>query len=123
MDLNPTISSGKTLISGYGGGGFKIGHERKEGSIMLFAGSCLAWPVNAAGDITVASLQPLWEMPGIELLLIGTGITMEPIDDAIHAHCKSRNIALDSMDTGAACRTFNVLASEERRVAAAVVAI
>ncbi len=61
--------------------------------------------------------------PAIEILLIGCGIRATLIKADILADIKSAGIAFESMDTGAACRTFNVLMSEDRRVAAALIPV
>lgn len=115
MDITPLVPKGRKIITGYGGGGFKINHEFIEGSLLVFPGSVLAW--------NGSDYSAVLESTGIELLLIGTGTSLIPLDPAIRASLKAKGISADVMDTGAACRTFNVLLSEERRVAAAVVAI
>ena len=59
---------------------------------------------------------------GVELLLVGTGNVLA-INPALRSALKGRGIAVEFMDSGAACRTYNVLLGEERRVATALVAI
>ncbi len=122
MDISPLIPKGWQLITGYGSSGFKINNEWVDGSLLVFPDRTEQWNVKAAGDITLDSLSTLLSS-GIELLLLGTGGTMAVIDPAIRTALKAANIALEAMDTGAACRTYNILLSEERRVAAALVAI
>ena len=61
--------------------------------------------------------------PAVEILLIGTGSAMAPIPPALRALLRSRGIGCDGMDTGAACRTYNVLLAEGRRVAAVLIAV
>lgn len=118
MDITPRVPKNRQLITGYGGGGFKINGEFVEGSLIIFPEKTVA-----ITGITLAALQPVLDDVEVELLLIGTGKTMQPLDPAIRAALKAKNIACDPMDTGAACRTYNVLASEERRVAVAIIAI
>lgn len=120
MDITPLVPKGRQVITGYGDGGFKINHEWVAGSLIVFADRTIQWN----GEITPQSLLPIIEtIPPVELLLIGTGKHTAQIDPAIRQLFRSKNIALDIMDTGAACRTYNVLLSEDRRVAAAVIAI
>jgi len=57
-------------------------------------------------------------IPAIEVLLLGTGSTHQFVTPVIKKSLKSHGLASDSMDTGAACRTYNILLSEGRRVAA-----
>lgn len=124
MDITPLVPKGKQVLTGYGAGGFKINNEFISGSILLFPLSCLNWDVTVASHITAFSLQPVLEAAGeVELLLIGTGFAMSLVDSALRPLLKSKGIALDIMDTGAACRTYNVLLAEERRVAAALIAV
>ena len=59
--------------------------------------------------------------PPIEILLIGSGGAFEMAPAALTQALSARSIALESMDTGAACRTYNVLMAEDRRVAAALI--
>jgi uncharacterized protein len=58
--------------------------------------------------------------PATEILLIGTGTRHEMIAPELRAALKAHGIGIDTMDTGAACRTFNVLLGESRRVAVAL---
>ena len=60
---------------------------------------------------------------GVDLLLLGCGAAMRPVAPALRAALRKAGIAVEPMDTGAACRTFNVLLAEGRRVAAALVAV
>lgn len=119
MDITPLLPKGRQVIGGYGGGGFKINNDRIEGSLLVFPDHHVAWD----GNITLESLQPVLNEPGIELLLIGTGSSMKPLDASIHQVLKAKGISAEAMDTGAACRTFNILISEERRVTAALIAV
>lgn len=122
MDLTPLIPKGRQIITGYGNGGFKIGQEWVEGSILMFADHHAAWDVSAATQMSLALLEPFLSLE-LDILLIGTGKNTVITDTAIRQAFKGRGISLDTMDTGAACRTFNVLTGEERRVAAALIAI
>lgn len=120
-DLIPAAPSGKQLIQSYGGGGFRVSGVRYRGSLLVFPETTLPWAV--AGDIVPASLVPVMEaVPAVELLLIGTGTAIVPVSADLRGELRARGIAVEVMDTGAACRTYNVLMVESRRVAAAVVA-
>lgn len=70
------------------------------------------------------SLAPLLAVdPQVEILLFGGGTQMTPVDPAVRAHLREAGIVVEPMDTGAACRTYSILAAEARRVAAALIAI
>jgi uncharacterized protein len=124
MDITPLLPKGRQLITGYGDGGFKINHEFISGSLLVFPDQTLRWDIADIANISQALLEPVLQAaPSVELLLLGTGSSIVYVDPAIRQALKARGIGLDIMDTGAACRTYNVLITEERRVAAALIAV
>lgn len=124
MELTPVVPAGRQIIQGYGGGGFRITGVRHVGSVLVFPSATLAWPVVALEDLNVESLAAVaGANPTVEILLIGTGRSMLPIPPVLRRDLRAAGIMPDAMDTGAACRTYNVLAAEERRVAAALIAV
>ena len=72
-------------------------------------------------DVTWESLAPVIEHGGVEILLLGLGRSMSAGPPALRTALRAAGIALEPMDTGAACRTYNVLVAEDRRVAAALI--
>ena len=123
VDITPRIPEGKQIISGYGAGGFVINGERVEGSVLVLPDQSISWLVTQPSQITAEAFAEIFAHKEIELLLLGTGASMVFIGPDTRALFKTRGIALDVMDTGAACRTYNVLLSEERKVAAALIAV
>ncbi len=125
MDMTPAVPAGRQVIESYGGGRFRVSGKVHDGSLLVLPDRCVAWPVTVAGDITLESLSPLWHdgQGAVDLLLLGGGIRPWLVPPALRAGLKARKIMVEAMDTGAACRTFNVLLAEERRVAAALLAI
>ena len=81
----------------------------------------LLWSFIDPGVITLGGLGPVIDEPGILVVGCGTGFMAPPPD--LRAELKARGISLEWMDTGAACRTFNVLLTEEREAAAALIAV
>lgn len=123
-DITPSVPQGRQLIQGYGNGGFRIGGNAHEGSVIVLPERTLPWTVTAYAEITFDSLAPVYaDGAGIEVLLIGCGPRMEMPDTALRDALKTHNIVADVMDTGAACRTFNVLLAEDRAVAAALISV
>ena len=124
MDITPQMPVGRTIIQGYGAGGFTIDGNRVTGSMLVFPDRLVAWPVVAFAQVTPESLAAVTAaVPAVEILLIGSGAQMLPAPAALRAAIRDAGIALDVMDTGAACRTYNVLLAEARRVAAALIAV
>ena len=112
------------LVQSYGEGGFRVSGRRHEGSILVLPDKTESWPVGAFADVSLTNLTPVVEAePPVELLIIGAGATFTLAPVTLREVLKSKNIAVETMDTGAACRTYNVLAGEGRRVAAALVAV
>jgi uncharacterized protein len=112
------------MIEAYGNGGFTIGGVRSLGSVLVFTGRVEAWEAAQFEDITLDSLRGVFnEDPAIELLLIGCG-TVQPMPSAaLRLGLSEAGVVADFMNSGAACRTFNVLLAEDRRVAAALIAV
>ncbi len=126
MDVTPLIPQGKQIIDGYGGGGFRISGRRIEGSIVVFPDKVSPWNVAEAAALSAGSLEDVsaaGRAGTVELLLVGTGARMTRIDGALRRALRADGVVMEAMDTGAACRTYNVLMAEGRRVAAALIAI
>lgn len=115
---------GRHLLDAYGAGGFRFAEMSHRGSILALPSGISAWPVSSARDLTVNAFGPvLAEAAEIELLLIGTGSDPVSIDETVKACLRDAGIGVDAMATGPAARTYNVLLAENRRVAAALIAV
>ncbi len=125
MDVTPLVPKGKQLIQSYGDNGFRISGTRYEGSVWILPEQTIAWPVSAISEVSPDSLKELIALSAqhVRILLIGTGKSMLPMPMTWRAMAREADVALEAMDTGAACRTYNVLLTEERSVAAALIAV
>jgi uncharacterized protein len=123
MDITPLIPAGRQLVEGYGDGGFTISGVRWSGSVLVLPMRTLAWPVAVWDDLSLASLAGLLGEPAPDILLLGCGPKAGIVSRDIRAALKSLGTVVEAMDTGAACRTYNVLLTEDRRVAAALIAV
>ena len=123
MDVTPLIPSSRMLIEGYGDRRFRISGNVHEGHVLVLPEAVHSWPVADLASAGADSLLPLIERAAeIDVLLIGCGPKMMPVPPALRASLSGARIVPEPMDTGAACRTYNVLLSEDRRVAAALIA-
>jgi uncharacterized protein len=122
MDVTPRLAADRQVVQAYGGGGFRISQVRHEGGVIVFPDRVLAWPVRSMAELTVESLAAVKDS-GAELLLIGCGRSMVAAPPALRQAVRAWGVVIDAMDTGAACRTYNVLLTEERRVAAALIPV
>lgn len=122
--MQPARFPGRAPIDAYGNGGFRFADMSHRGSILALPGGIEAWPVETPADISGEALTRLIaEAATIEILLIGTGDAMVPLPKGSRAALEAAGLFPDLMSTGAAVRTYNVLLSEERAVAAALVAV
>lgn len=124
MDLVPKIPAGRQLINGYGNGGFRIAGQFYKGSVLLFPERVETLGVGDIALLTLTNFAPLLEeIPPVELLLLGAGRQIAQLEPGLREQLRRRGVAVEALDTGAACRTYNVLLSEDRRIAAALIAV
>jgi uncharacterized protein len=124
LDITPALPAGRNLIQGYGGSQFRIGGETLQGSRIVFPDRTAPWGIGAAEDVTIESLHEVTAAAlEVRILLVGCGRHFSPPPKALGEALRAHNICLEWMDTGAACRTFNVLLLEDREVAAALIAV
>ena len=119
MDVTPLVAKDRQVIESYGASGFRVSGNAHDGAILVLPQATHPWPVAALGDVTAASLAPVIDA-GIQILLLGCGRQMLPVPPALRQELRAHGVVIDAMDTGAACRTYNVLLAEDRRVAAAL---
>lgn len=101
-------------------GAIKVGNEKYSGDFVITAnGEVRSCDLPAVGELDEKHLEPLLEGDP-ELIVVGTGWTSTfPRRELVFALAR-RGIGLETMDTPAACRTFNILISEGRRLAAMI---
>jgi uncharacterized protein len=117
MDLTPLVKPGLQMVERYGPSGFRVSGTIYKTPILIFPERTLEWP---AGALDEAGLAAIVEDGAVELLLLGLGRRIAPVPASLRQALKGHGIAVEPMDTGAACRTFNVVVAEDRRVAAAL---
>ena len=124
MEITPRVPADAQVIQSYGDGGFRVNDRLFKGSVLVFLDQVAAWPVRSMAELTVESLAAVaGASPPVEILLVGCGPSLARISEQIRQAMREVGVVIDGMDTGAACRTYNVLASEQRSVAAALIAI
>ena len=122
--IEPARFPGRAPIEAYGNGGFRFADMSHRGSILALPSAIEAWAVASAAEITPEAFGRLIaEAKAIDILLIGMGEAMIPLPRASRVALEAAGLYPELMSTGAAVRTYNVLLSEERAVAAALVAV
>ena len=126
MDLTPLVPQGRQIIESYGDGRFRVTGKLHEGSVLVFPDRTVAWAVTESAALTEespAGIIAAGDAGTVDLLLIGCGPRMTLIPAKLRTALRSHGIVTEPMDTGAAARTYNVLAAEGRKVAAALIAV
>ena len=112
----------RQVIQSYGDGGFKISGLDHTGGVIVTALKTRSWNLASIAGIDAkefcAKVKCLGEL---NVLLLGTGSSILAPNAELRSNLQSLGISLEIMDTGAACRTFNVLVAEERLIAAALI--
>ncbi len=115
---------GRAPVDAYGNGGFRFAGMSHRGSILCLPSGVHGWqprdPLSLVRDDFALVFS---EAEGIEILLIGAGTEPKPLPAALRQLFRDARISVDTMSTGAAVRTYNVLLAEDRAVAAALVAV
>jgi len=121
----PTPDPGQVqLIRSYGPGHFLISEREWRLPVLVTPTRTTAWNVARAEDLALDNLAALKEMPTpTELLVVGCGPRAVFFPPVLRTSLKLAGLALEVVDTGSACRIYNVLLAEGRRVAAALIPI
>jgi uncharacterized protein len=124
MEVKPVAPAGRQLIQAYREGGFTVAGVQHRGSVLVLPDRTLAWPVREFAAITIESIEPITDAKAlVELLVVGCGQRFALLPPALRDVLRACGIAVEAMATPAACRTYNVLLAEDRRVAAALIAV
>ena len=123
MELTEAARGDRPYVESYGPGGFRIGGERWTGSVLILTDRVVAWEGSDAASPDVAALAAAFAGEETELLILGLGAGAASVPPAARAALREAGLAVEAMDTGAACRTYNLLAGEGRAVGAALVAL
>jgi uncharacterized protein len=94
------------------------------GSLLCFPDGIWAWPVQSLIELNEAALEPvLARAAALDVFLIGTGENLWMLPQALRARFRDVSLSVDTMATGAAVRTYNILLAENRRVGAGLIAV
>jgi len=121
MKFTRELSGNVNVVRAYQRDSVRIGDRTLTQSCLFNAGQLIdSWPPRSVAELTAAHFDAalVWEP---EIVLLGTGTRQEFPAREIYAALLARGIGFEVMDTGAACRTYNVLVSEDRRVAAGLI--
>ena len=120
MDVTPLVKAGQQIIQSYASGGFKVSGQAYEGAVVVMPEQTFDWAFKGAfADLSIDDFEIILQhQDRLDVVLLGCGPSMAFLPSDLRAALKQRGVSVDVMDTGAACRTVNVLIAEGRRVAA-----
>jgi uncharacterized protein len=121
MELTALVPADRQVIERYSPSGFRVAGVIWRGPVLVFPDVTMSWAVTETVALTSSSLEPVVKHGGVQILLLGLGRRMQPVSHQLRAQMRQAGIVLEPMDTGAACRTYNMLMAEDRRVAAALI--
>jgi uncharacterized protein len=119
MKFTQQLPSGINLIRRYGADFIAIGEQEIRESCLVTANSIEPWAPGSVEELRTEHLAALFTLAP-EVVVLSTGAKQLFPRAALRAEFATRRIGLEVMEVGAACRTYNVLVGEERRVVAAV---
>ena len=120
MKLHLSEPTGQNAFTGYGPGYVAVNDERHEASLVVLPDRLITdWPATGFDSLAPDHLAPLAGL-GLEVVLLGTGSTLRFPRPEVIRPLIDAGIGVEVMDVAAACRTYNILLAEDRKVCAAL---
>ena len=121
VDITPMIAADRKLIQSYKAGKFQISGEFYTEPVLVFPDRVSIWNVpTSPKELETSHFAPIIGANNVDVLLFGAGEKAYFLPEEIRNFLRDTGIIVECMDTGAACRTYNVLLAEERNVAVAI---
>lgn len=114
----------QALIDSHGSGGFRFAGMSHRGSLLCLPGGIWAWPVASPAALTDETFAPVFESAAdMDFFILGTGAQPWIMPEPLRARFREVHVAVDTMTTRPAVRTYNVMLMENRRVGAGLIPI
>jgi uncharacterized protein len=114
----------QALIDAHGGGGFRFADMSHRGSLLCLPDGLWAWPVTVPAEINGATLaHVLAQLDALDFFILGSGNSPWIVPERLRMRFRDAHVSVDSMMTGPAVRTYNVMLMENRRVGAGLIAV
>jgi uncharacterized protein len=119
VKLHASLPGATNTITGYGDDYVAVNGERHESSLIVTADEVRRWDVSAFEGLCPEDFERLKGL-GVEIVLLGTGPRQRFPHPRLTVSLTRARVGLEVMDVKAACRTYNILVAEARKVAAAL---
>ena len=117
MQLHEIVYSDAKPVDGYGPGFFRVGGERHDGPMLLLADRVAAWE-------GLEDIAPLKAVAGqADVVLFGMGVEMRPVPADLRQALEAAGLGVEPMSSPSACRSYNILVAEGRRVVLAALPV
>ncbi len=120
MDITPERNPRTIQVEAYGDGGFRLNGRRFDGTVCLLPTGVTCPRLRCVQDLDGSNWPPeiLAQAKALDVLLVGTGETMVRVPQSAKDALKVAGLHCEPMNTGAGCRTFNVLVLDGRNIGA-----
>jgi uncharacterized protein len=119
VKLHSPAPTARNIFSGYGEGYVMVNGKRHESNLIVLPDRVAPWGAAGFEALSEADFRPFLDL-NLEILLLGTGARQRFPHPRLTQALAAKRIGVETMDVAAACRTYNILVAEERRVAAAL---
>jgi uncharacterized protein len=120
LKFQPDTLDGVNNITRYDGDNLRVNADLHTRSVLVpWVGAARDWGADSVEELTPAHFDALLEFDP-EVVIFGSGAKLKFVSPALYRNLIDRRIGVETMDSGAACRTYTVLANEGRRVVAAI---
>lgn len=131
MDVTPLIRADQKVIQSYKAGTFRISSQSYDGALAVFPEDVQLWDAGSkikepddVKHLTVEDMKIVLDHASeLDLVLLGCGSKTVFVSPDLRKEMRANGINIECMDTGAACRTYNVLMAEGRRLAALLIPV
>ncbi len=124
MDVTPLIRANQNVIQSYTKGVFKISSVIYNSPVIVAPDMVNVWKIPNVRGVSDLKLEHFYDLiktsDNIDVMLLGSGAKMNFLPRELKVLLKENGLKIDVMDTGAACRTYNVLMADGRRVVCAL---
>jgi uncharacterized protein len=124
VKLSRHAPTDRQVVQRYGNGGFRVSGVDFTGSVIILPDGTKPWPLASVDDLSIEAFSSVLEVASsLDVFLLGCGTQMQLLNQDLRKFLRDGGLAVDTMETGAACRSYSVLVTEGRSVAAALIAI